>query len=311
MTLRLLAGLPLALLTATSAAADDRLDQRIDRRQAIASDRVTIAAGHVDVGPRFVDGRWTVMVHDDGATSGTGGRGRWRHPERTVLRVGDAARQTVPDDPAYRFLHAPAGSDVWVVPQTRSPRVVWVGWNTQDPTVMERIDRGVTMTLTAVEGPGELVVFQQSGDFSAPQRLWDSTAAPRAIWVDVNTHTHANWVFTKPGVHLVRVRVAAELVDGTTVSDTRALRFAVGTRTSAAAAFAAVDRAAGDDDHAAAARDDDTAPAADDVGGGEVLLVAVVAALAVALAVTLAAVLARGRRAKRRARAGSAPEPPR
>jgi putative ABC transporter-associated repeat protein len=309
MTLRVLAGLLLGLLTAApaAAAADGGLEQRIDRGQAVADGRKVIAAGHVDIGPHFVEGRWTVMIHDDEAKDKTGGRSVWRFPEHTVLRVSDAARQTVPEDPAYAFLHAPAGSRVHVVPQTQDPHVVWVGWNTQDPTAMERIDRGVTMTLTGVDGPGDLVVFLQSGDFSAPQRLWDSTARARPIWVDVNTHTHANWVFTRPGVYLVRVRIAAELVDGTKVSDTRALRFAVGASATDAQAFAAVDAAAGADDATAAAPAPADRPAED--GSGSSALVAVIAVLAAALVVTTAAVLARARRTKRQARATPGPGP--
>ena len=156
-----------------------------------------------------------------------------------MLRVADDARLKVPDDPAYGFLRASPGSEVYVVPQTQDPDVVWVGWNTQDPEVMETIDRGVTMTLTGVQGPGSLVVYLQSGDFAEPKVLWDSTGEAKPVWVDVNTHTHANWVFSKPGVYLVAGRVTADLVDGSTVTDTRELRFAVGSRTSADAAFAA------------------------------------------------------------------------
>ncbi|MDO8183963.1 choice-of-anchor M domain-containing protein [Conexibacter sp. JD483] len=299
MILRVLAGLlATLLLIAPAAGAADGLDQRIDRGQAVVDGRKVIATGHVDVGPRFVDGRWTLMIHDDEAKSKPGGRSVWRHAEQTVLRVGDVAIQTVPDDPAYAFLHA-AGRQVYVVPQTQDLKVVWVGWNTQDPDVMERIDRGVRLTLTDVEGPGELVVFLQSGDFAEPQVLWDSTAAARPVWVDVNTHTHANWVFTEPGVYLVHVRVDAELIDGTTVSDTRAMRFAVGRSASPEKAFSAVDAAAG-------SGDDSAAPASPaepvDDGGGSSALIAVLAVLAVALTVALAAVLARGRRTKQRAR---------
>lgn len=286
---------------------DAALEQRIDREQRVAAGRAVLADGHVDVGPRFRDGRWTLMVHDDAAKSG-GGESVWRPAERTVLRVTDAARRQAPEDPAYGFLRARPGSDLYVVPQTQDPEVVWVGWNTQDPQAMERIDRGVTMTLLGVEGPGSLVVYLQSGDFGAPQVLWDSQARPRPAWVDVNTHTHANWVFSKPGVHLVRVRIEADLIDGTTVSDTRELRFAVSSATPVDAAFAAQWRGGADEpigaDAEDAAADADAAASADD-GGGSGALVAVLAVVAVALLVALAVVLVRGAGAKRRARAGT------
>ncbi|MBB4662852.1 choice-of-anchor M domain-containing protein [Conexibacter arvalis] len=300
----------------TAAAAAPReeraLEQRIDRAQGVASGRAVLSEGHVDMGPRFVDGRWTLMVHDDAARSGEG-RSVWRPVERTVLRVGDTALRRAPDDPAYAFLRARPGDGLHVIPQTQDPDVVWLGWNTQDPEAMERIDRGVTMTLLGVEGPGSLIVYLQSGDFGAPQVLWDSAARPRPIWVDVNTHTHANWVFSAPGVYLARVRIEADLVDGSTVTDTRELRFAVGARTSVARAFAASWRGAGGEAAAdvgagAAAGDDDAgapgaAASAGEAGGGAGAFVAVIAVVALALAVALGSGLARGARAKRRARA--------
>lgn len=281
---------------------DKQLEQQIAKGQRVAPGRKTLELGHVDVGPRFVDGRWTLMIHDDEAKAASGGESVWRHPDKTVLRVTDDAVLQVPDDPQYGFLPASPGADVHVVPQTQNPDVVWLGWNTQDPDVMERIDRGVTLTLTDVQGPGDLVVYLQSGDFGAPKVLWNSTAAPKPFFVDVDTHTHANWVFTKPGVYLAQVRVSADLIDGTKVSDTRQLRFAVGSSTSVEEAYAAQWRGAPvradvDTDGAAA-----TPSATGDDGGASPVVVVVIAVLAVAVVAGLAAVLLRGRRAKLRAR---------
>jgi surface-anchored protein len=287
---------------------DVNLEQQIAKGQGVAAGRRTLDSGHVDVGPRFLDGRWTLMVHDDGAKAAAGGRSVWRHPDRTVLRVTDDAVLQVPDDPQYGFLPASPGADVHVVPQTQNPDVVWLGWNTQDPDVMERIDRGVTLTLTDVQGPGDLVVYLQSGDFAAPKVLWNSTGAPKPFFVDVDTHTHANWVFTKPGVYLAQVRVSADLIDGTTVSDTRRLRFAVGSGTSVGEAFAAewrgaparADAAGGSTGAEASAQS--AGAAADDGAFGAVVVA--IAALALAVSAGLLLVLLRGRRAKLRARSG-------
>lgn len=301
--------LVLALLLAwpgAAAAAESDLDQRIDRGQDVAGDRVVLADGHVDVGPRFLDGRWTLMVHDDQAKSGSGAS-VWRPTDRTVLRVSDAAVLQAPGDPAYDFLRARPGTDLWVVPQTQDPEVVWVGWNTQDPTVMERIDRGVTMTLLGVQGPGSLIVYLQSGDFAEPRVLWDSEASARPIWVDVNTHTHANWVFSRPGVHLARVRIEAELIDGRTVTDTRELRFAVGSGTPVEDAFAA--SWSGGDAEPADTGAEAAAEGEDEEGGSSGVLIVVLVIAAVVLGGALAVVLARGAGAKRRAREANAAKP--
>jgi len=69
--------------------------------------------------------------------------------------------------------------------------------------------------------------------------LWSSTKSePQKLWVEKNTHTHANWVFTAPGEYLLKVTASAELSDGSTVSDTRYLKFAVGDSASADTLYA-------------------------------------------------------------------------
>lgn len=232
------------LATPSIAFADDtddpNLDQTLDELAIVHGDRV-LEAGHIDMGPKYEDdGTWRLLIHDDVAKADANLTSVWRYPDETVFHVLDAAKLTVPDDPAYAFLGAEPGSDVYVVPQTQNPEVVWIGWNTQDPQVMETVDRGVTLSLGGVQGPGIMTTYLQSGSFGEPQLLWDSrTAGAQPVWVDVNTHTHANWVFTEPGVYLVELTAEADLIDGSHVSDTQRIRFAVGTSTNPEDAFAA------------------------------------------------------------------------
>ncbi|RLK23852.1 surface-anchored protein [Micromonospora sp. M71_S20] len=281
------------------------LGQSIAADQPLATGRAELATGHVDVGPRYVDNRWTLLIHD-----GTQARPVWRDPDEALLRVSDAALQTVPDDPAYAFLGIDAGKKVYVVPQVQNPDVVWLGWNTQDPRVMQTIDRGVTLTLLGVRGPGSLTTYLQSGNFAPPQPLWRSTE-PKAqpFWAEVNTHTHANWVFSAPGVYLVAVGVSADLINGETVSATGTLRFAVGDATSADEAYAAtadIPAAAGQ-----AAADKERTTVTESAGGSTSLPLAALVGAAAVLAVGLILLLLRGRRAKQRAekeRAAALPE---
>ncbi|MFV2124188.1 choice-of-anchor M domain-containing protein [Micromonospora sp. LOL_013] len=278
---------------------DPALDQSIAPDQPVAAEPAVLDAGHVDLGPRYVDDEWTLLIHDDAATP------VWRDPDRTVLQVTAAALRAVPDDPTYGFLGVPAGTDVHVVPQVQHPDVVWVGWNTQDPRVMQTIDRGVTLELADVDGPGEVVMYLQDGTFSEPQVLWRSTEPPgQPMWVEVNTHTHANWVFTAPGVYLIAVRASADLVGGERVSATRHLRFAVGDATSTDEALAAQP---GEVAALPPAGSDDAA-SADDVGGTGPWPVIGLVVVAVVLAGALVVVVLRGRAVRRRVeqeRAGS------
>ncbi|MDG4832963.1 choice-of-anchor M domain-containing protein [Solwaraspora sp. WMMD1047] len=280
---------------------DPDLDQSIAPGQPVATGRAVLRTGHVDIGPRYVDGQWRLLIHDDAAAP------VWRSPDETVLQVTDAALQEVPDDPAYAFLDLEAGRRVHVVPQTQNQDVVWVGWNTQDPQVLATIDRGATLSLLGVRGPGTVTMFLQSGNLSPPEVLWRSTeSAEQPVWVDVNTHTHANWVFSEPGVYLVTVRVSADLITGEKVSDSRLLRFAVGDATDTEAAFAARPDELATPAGGTPPADTPAATGEDTDGGSRTMLVAGAAVVAVLLAIALIGVLLHGRSVKRRAESDAA-----
>lgn len=283
---------------------DPDLEQTLDQLPVLDGERV-IESGHVDVGPKYADGQWRLLVHDDVADEEESAQSVWRHPEQTVFRILDGAVLSVPEDEAYDFLGAAAGSEVYVVPQTQNPDVVWLGWNTQDPEVMETVDRGVTLSLTGVQGPGTVTVYLQSGSFGEPQVLWSSgETRAQPLWVDVNTHTHANWVFTEPGVYLLRLEASADLVDGSSVSDTQYLRFAVGTQTSVEQALAA-DWTGADEPTAAATTGTDVATPSEQED--DLLVIGGLILLSAALAITLVTVLVRGNRTRRQALAPAEP----
>ncbi len=276
---------------------DPELEQQIDPDQDLMTDEAALDAGHVDMGPRFQDGEWTLMVHDDTALEGS----VWRYLDRTVMRVLDAGQLTVPDDEAYSFLGVEPGAEVHVVPQTQNADVIWLGWNTQDPEVMSRVDRGVTLTMGHVTGPGELMVYLQAGGFGDPDVLWDSRGAPgQDLWVDVNTHTHANWVFTEPGIYLVELTASADLVDGETVEDTQFVRFAVGDDTDVAETLTVEPEETSDD----AGGDDEAQEDADSQVPAMVWWMALALVVVFLLVLAVAVSLIGGRRAKQRALAG-------
>ncbi len=289
-----------AASTASAQTTDDpALRQSIPADQGASRDVATLTTGHVDIGPRLRGDGWTFMIHDDTGDAG----GVWRTFDRTVFRLTDAARREVPDDPQYGFLGVPAGAAVYIAPQTQDPEIIWIGWNTQDPEVVRRVNRGVTMTLQDVRGPGEVVVYIQSGSFGEPEELWHSARPGRSAWVDLNTHAHANWVFTRPGVYQVRLTVAADLRDGSTVTDTRDLRFTVGSATEPAEAM---DTEWAPDDATDGTPAPDTGDRENGGSGSAWLIVLGVSGMAIAAGIT--ALLLNGSRAKRRAR--TVPTPP-
>ena len=226
----------LALGTAPARAADDpALDQTVAADEEASTESAVIGTGHVDIGPRMVDGQWRVALRDD-----SGAHPVWRDPDRTVLRVTDAALMAAPTGSDYAFMGAQAGEQYYVVPQTQNPEVVWLGWNTQDPGVVSAIDRGATMRIGSVAGPGRTWMFLQDGTFGKPRLLVDGQSGQaQDVWVDASTHVHANWVFTAPGVYTAALTFSARTTDGQQLSASTTLRFAVGSQTSADEAFAA------------------------------------------------------------------------
>ena len=233
-TLTLLA---VALSASTASAAprppdDPALDQSVSADERTDSEPAVVDSGHVDLGPRFVEGTWQVQARDDRSVPPV-----WRDLDATVVHVTDAAVVPAPDSPDFAFLQVEPGTPLYVVPQTQDQDVVWLGWNTQDPEVTQRVDRGATLSLDGVEGPGSVSLFLQEGVTGPPNVLWDSAEPfPQDLWMDVNTHTHANWVFTEPGTYLLDVTVRATLTDGSEASDSSTLRFAVGSATDPTAA---------------------------------------------------------------------------
>lgn len=239
------------------------LTQTLSAEQPVASGRTEISAGHVDMGPRFNNGKFELMLHDDHGETPV-----WRSLDEVIYRGSDQAILEVPNDPRYSFVGAPAGSKVYVIPQTETKGVIWPGWNTQDPQLVSKLNRGVNLTLEQVSGPGTFSLYLENGNFSAPQVLWSSTKSePQKLWVEKNTHTHANWVFTAPGEYLLKVTASAELSDGSTVSDTRYLKFAVGDSASADALYAMEAQARGSSGSASSASSDASSTSASQASG--------------------------------------------
>lgn len=211
--------------TSATPSADPALEQNVAANEPTSQTPAVIEAGHVDLGPRLIGGKLTVSLRDDSAASPV-----WRDPNKTVLRVREGALIQVPQGEDYKFLAD--SKRVYVLPQTQKTQLVWLGWNTQDPAVTKLIQGGVNMRIEQVKGPGRSWLILQEGTFGKPKVLADSAASAQDIWVDTNTHVHANWIFSKPGIYLVKVSFKATGVDGKTYQATTTLRFAVGDATS-------------------------------------------------------------------------------
>ena len=288
---------------------DPNLAQSVAAHEEWRGEASEISVGHVDLGPRIIDGQWRAGLRHDAETGAV-----WRDPNQTVLRVRDAAIMTAPDNADYPFLADVAGKPVHVIPQTQNPSVVWLGWNTQDPAVTANIDRGLTMRVGPVSGPGRAWLFLQSGTFGKPLLLADSGAAPGDVWIDSGTHVHANWAFSAPGTYTATVTFLGTTTAGEAVAASTTLRFAVGDAASASEALAmAAPAASGSASAGASASSSGAAPAASvaadpasssssagAASGGlpDWAFIAIIAVAGSSLLVILALVVARSRRSR-------------
>lgn len=187
-----------------------------------ARDRVVIAQGHVDMGPRLLDGQWRIQLKDDSGPTIV-----WRELADIVLHARASSLLSVPDREAYRFLGAP-GTPVYVLPQSQRPDLVWPGWNTQDPQLIQHVSGTTTWRLLGVDGPGRFVLYL-ADSFGDTEVLFDTASAlPQSMEIRPNTHAHGNWAFTEAGVYRLRVQMDATADDGRALSDTRTLTIVVG-----------------------------------------------------------------------------------
>ena len=217
-------GLAVGSQPALAADDDGALAQTIDPNQQQGTGAVLLEKGHIDFGPTLATGKWKMQIHDD-----TGSVSYWRMPSDVVMQLGSSSVINMPEGDTYSFIGETPGTPLWVIPQTQNPDVVWVGWNTQEPLVLEQLNKGMTLQLDGIDGPGALDVYLENGNLGAPQVIWSSKKPyPQDSWIEVNAHTHVNWVFHKEGVYKVKLTLKGTLKNGQEVSDTDTLRFAVG-----------------------------------------------------------------------------------
>jgi putative ABC transporter-associated repeat protein len=187
-----------------------------------ASDATVLDDGHVDYGAKLVDGKLESLVKD-----GTQGANEvvWREPSEVVFHVGTASRSTIPKGGGLNFLGQP-GASVWMLPQVQKAGLLWPGWNTEDRS-LTRVSGPVTWKLLAVDGPGEVAVFQ-TGSFGQAEVIFASgDGLPDSYRIPLGVHAHGNWAFSAEGVYRLRFEMSVS-VGGRTQTDVETLAVAVG-----------------------------------------------------------------------------------
>lgn len=157
-----------------------------------AAERLVIDQGHVDAFNVEADGDALTLNLKEDVT----GSHVTRKPEEVELHVKSAALTDVPKG-------WPGEGKGYHLPLTQNHDLLWPGWDTQEAQGGD-FDPSIKLKFDAVEGPGKIHLFSQTsfgGVASVVEN--DSTELETGSMLDQATfaHTHAHWVFTKPGVY--------------------------------------------------------------------------------------------------------------
>ncbi|MEU9336474.1 choice-of-anchor M domain-containing protein [Streptomyces sp. NPDC048290] len=175
--------------------------------------------GHIDLAARPAGtGKLAFRIKE-----GTPQNPRWLDPDDVVIHVRPAAKRRITE--AYDFLGRP-GDPVWWLPSSQLAGLVWPGWNTEEFTPAQVRGR-VTYRVDSLQGPGTLGVINDNS-MDSVTLVNSGDGLPDAFEHTAGSHSHSAWAFTEEGVYRTTFTVAATLADGSRVSDTATIAWAVG-----------------------------------------------------------------------------------
>ncbi len=165
-------------------------------------------SGHTDVGVAYEDDAWDLHVHAEDLDTEFA-------PAEALLVVPPAAQTTVPTNQAFAFLGTP-GQPAWILPQTQDPRLLFLGFGSEEIGGGLFANDSLTLALKSVEGPGVFSVFSFDA-FGAPIVRFNSgngiDTADR-LSLPTGSHEHVAWAFSAPGHYRVTFEASGILANG-------------------------------------------------------------------------------------------------
>lgn len=177
---------------------------------------------HVDIGAAYVGGELELEAHDET-------NDQEYEPGDVLFYVSPAALTAQPAGSEWNFIGAGSGGNVWVLPQTQTPGLPFVGLAAEevDPGTFAsylELDSRVAsegewlkFSLLDVRGPGQFSVWTGSGFGTT---VWMATSdgfdSSDAFFQLAGNHTDANFGFTATGIYEVDLQVSAYLGPGAT-----------------------------------------------------------------------------------------------
>lgn len=180
---------------------------------ATAAPKVVLEEGHTDIFNVRADGNRLVLDLKEDVT----GQHVLHNPEDVLLVVKESAYSSLPAQVTQ------VGTPGYYLPMTQDPQLLWPGWDTLG--VQSEGFHAIDINFVDVKGPGRVFLFSQ-GPFGNPAPLLhDGSFELKTGSIREQSypaHTHAHWVFEKPGQYTMTVN-ASGTKDGQTVTSNTAV----------------------------------------------------------------------------------------
>lgn len=167
------------------------------------AERIALTNAHVDLRLLYRPGEsneLALVIRDQDTAA-------QHDPTNVVLRLPESAQLPIPA--GFDFF-GPAGSPIWIAPQSQNPALLYLGISAEgiaDGTLAGP----ATLSLMAHAGGGDFFLWQFDA-FSGLNLLInsrDGIAESDVVSMIAGGHQHANWGFTSNGLHEVTFRVVA------------------------------------------------------------------------------------------------------
>ncbi|MDY5584798.1 MAG: TIGR03773 family transporter-associated surface protein [Arcanobacterium sp.] len=155
---------------------------------------------------------------------------RWHKADAAPFILGNSSK-TKTNQPVGAI---PENTTVWTISANQIAGVPWLGANSQTPSFLENSNGALSITLTSFHGPGKMEVFTSGNFGEAVGTHWFSgtgNSGSGKVSLPRNTHSHPNWVFTKPGTYKLGLSFTTTAKSGENLTGSTTLSFIIGNGT--------------------------------------------------------------------------------
>ncbi|MGV0328159.1 choice-of-anchor M domain-containing protein [Corynebacterium guaraldiae] len=184
----------------------------------VCADKAVLDHGHVDIAVSRDGDKFLTRLKDE--TAIVDKKTVERPLDDVALAVHDNALRSRPAALNGKEFDYLGKEKFFLLPQTQEQSIIWPGYNTQALNYKDYKDGKVMLNIKPVEKPegAEIGLFTTEGLGKGFTPLINSAAGDLSIETTFASHTHSNWVFTKPGIYKLEVSYTATTADGKEIS---------------------------------------------------------------------------------------------